>query len=101
MEPQSEMSASLDPEPSQPRMFGGFAGSGKLRWSWATKRRSQARHYWIATTCPDGRPRSRPVWGVWLDQVFYFSTGSLAAQNLATQPATTLHFSLRSIEAED
>jgi hypothetical protein len=72
-------------------MFGGFVGSAKLPWNWATERLSEARHYWIATTRPDGRPHSRPVWGVWLDQVFYFSTGSLAAQNLATQSAITLH----------
>ena len=91
MEPQREMSGSMDPEPSQPRMFGGFVGSAKLPWNWATERLSEARHYWIATTRPDGRPHSRPVWGVWLDQAFYFSTGSLAAQNLATQSAITLH----------
>jgi len=91
MEPQMEMSGSMDPEPSQPRMFGGFVGSAELPWRWATERLSEARHYWIATTRPDGRPHSRPVWGVWLNQVFYFSTGSLAAQNLVTQPAITLH----------
>ena len=26
----------------------------------------------------DGRPHTRPVWGVWLDGAFWFSTGSLA-----------------------
>jgi len=31
------------------------------------------------------------VWGVWLDDIFYFSTGSLAEQNLATNPAITVH----------
>src|SRR6266568_5320871 len=34
---------------------------------------------------------SRPLWGVWLDDTFFFSTGSLAAQNLATRPAITVH----------
>src|SRR6266581_5895943 len=80
-----------DPEPSQPSMFGGRAGSAELAWSWATACLKEARNYWIATTRPDGRPHSRPVWGVWLDGAFYFSTGSLAAQNLATHPAITLH----------
>jgi len=46
---------------------------------------------WIATTRPDGQPHSRPVWGVWLDITFYFSTGSLATQNLAAQSAITVH----------
>ena len=89
MDPQ--MGGSIDPEPSQPRMFGGSVGSAELPWGWATERFSRARNYWIATTRPTGQPHSRPVWGVWLDMAFYFSTGSLAAQNLVTQPAITVH----------
>jgi hypothetical protein len=80
-----------NPEVSQPRMFGGNVGSAELPWTWATERLSPARNYWIATTRPDGRPHSRPVWGIWLDNAFYFSTGSLAASNLATRPAITVH----------
>ena len=80
-----------DPELSQPRMFGGYIGSAKLPWTWATERLTRARNYWIATTRPDGKPHSRPVWGVWLDNAFYFSTGSLAAPNLASRPAITVH----------
>jgi hypothetical protein len=80
-----------DPEPSQPRMFGGYMGDAALPWGWATERLTRARNYWIATTRPDGKPHSRPVWGVWLDKAFYFSTGSLAAPNLAAQPAITVH----------
>ena len=82
---------SIDPEPSQPCMFGSHVGSGKLAWEWATERLARARAYWIATTRPHGQPHSRPVWGIWLDTTFYFSTGSLAAQNLATRPAITVH----------
>src|SRR5260370_19730906 len=91
MEPQMEIDGSIDPEPSQPRMFGGYVGSARLPWGWATERLSRARTYWIATTRPTGQPHSRPVWGVCLDNTFYFSTGSLAAQNLASQPAITVH----------
>jgi len=80
-----------DPESSQPRMFGGSAGSANLPWGWATERLSRARNYWVATTRPAGQPHSRPVWGIWLDHAFYFSTGSLAAQNLAARPAITVH----------
>jgi len=91
MEPEMEIGRSIDPEPSQPRMFGGSVGSAELSWGWATERLSRARNYWIATTRPDGRPHSRPVWGVWLDTTLYFSTGSLAAQNLVSRPAITVH----------
>ena len=81
----------IDLVPSQPRMFGGSVGSGELSWLWAVERLSSARTYWIATTRPTGQPHSRPIWGVWLDKSFYFSTGSLAAQNLLTLPAITVH----------
>jgi hypothetical protein len=72
-------------------MYGGTLGSGRLSWDWATQRLGRAHNYWIATTRPDGQPHSRPVWGIWLDGAFYFSTGSLAAQNLTTRPAITIH----------
>lgn len=91
MESPMQMGDSSDPETSQPRMLGGPIGSAKLPWEWATERLSRARNYWIATTRPDGQPHSRPIWGVWREQAFYFSTGSLAAQNLIAQPAITVH----------
>lgn len=80
-----------DPIASAPRMFGGHLESEQLPWAWAVHQLIQARHYWISSTRPDGRRHSRPVWGVWLDNVFYFSTGSLAAENLAANPEITVH----------
>lgn len=62
-----------------------------LPWSWAEHRLRHANSYWIATTRPDGRPHTRPVWGVWLAGTFYFSTGSLAVGNLADNPHITVH----------
>jgi hypothetical protein len=62
-----------------------------LPWSWARQRLRLARNYWIATTRPDGRPHTRPVWGVWHQDAFYFSTGSLAAENLRHGSALTVH----------
>jgi len=91
MDVQAGPGGGSDPEPSRPRMFGSYSGSGELPWSWATALLKKARNYWIATTRPDGRSHSRPVWGVWLDTAFYFSTGSLAAKNLAAHPAITVH----------
>jgi hypothetical protein len=79
------------PKAGQPRMFGGHLEPKRLPWSWATVRLETARNYWIATTRSTGRPHARPVWGIWLEDTFYFSTGSLAAQNLAANPAITLH----------
>lgn len=91
MEGQNGADGGLGPEIGQPRMFGSHLEPVRLPWRWATERLSRARTYWIATTRPEGLPHSRPVWGVWLDDIFYFSTGSLAAQNLVANPAITVH----------
>ena len=91
METKNDSDKSSEPRPDQPRMFGGHLEPVRLPWRWAAERLTRARNYWIATTRPDGRPHSRPVWGVWLDDSFYFSTGSLAAQNLAVNAAITVH----------
>ena len=72
-------------------MFGGTLEAVQLPWRWAEQRLIEARNYWIATVRPDGRPHTRPVWGVWLGDAFWFSTGSLADGNLRVQPAITVH----------
>lgn len=64
------------------------SSSGLLPWTWATERLTNARNYWMATSRTDGNPHVMPVWGVWLDDAFYFSTGtqSRKARNLAENP---------------
>ncbi|MDI3424221.1 pyridoxamine 5'-phosphate oxidase family protein [Streptomyces luteolus] len=62
-----------------------------LPWAAAVERLIEARTYWIASTRPDGRPHTRPVWGVWLEDGFWFSTGSLARTNLPGNPEITVH----------
>ncbi len=64
------------------------SSKGLLPWSWAVERLTSAHNYWLATTREDGRPHVMPVWGVWLDGAFLFSTGgeSRKARNLAVNP---------------
>src|SRR3712207_2502017 len=66
---------------------------GMLAWSWASEQLAAARNYWVSTTRPDGRPHAAPVWGVWLDETFYFGTGSTSrkGRNLARNPAVVVH----------
>jgi nitroimidazol reductase NimA-like FMN-containing flavoprotein (pyridoxamine 5'-phosphate oxidase superfamily) len=63
---------------------------GLLPWSWAAERLAASRNYWVGSVRPGGaaRPHVMPVWGVWLDDRFYFSTGrsSRKALNLAANP---------------
>jgi PPOX class probable F420-dependent enzyme len=65
----------------------------RLPWSRVSELIAGARNYWIATARPDGRPHAVPVWGVWIDGVFYFSTGlrSRKARNIAANPQVALH----------
>jgi hypothetical protein len=60
-------------------------GSGLLPWSWAERRLTDSRNYWVASLWPDGRPHLMPVWGVWDGQALWFSSGrrSRKARNLA------------------
>ena len=68
------------PTASRPYMPGyGIAepedGQGLLPWSWAEERLVSSHDYWVATSRPDGRPHLMPVWGVWFDDAWWFSSG--------------------------
>src|SRR5205807_441346 len=49
-------------------------GSGLLPWSWALDRLRRSHDFWVATVWPDGRPHTMPVWGVWDEDVLWFSS---------------------------
>jgi nitroimidazol reductase NimA-like FMN-containing flavoprotein (pyridoxamine 5'-phosphate oxidase superfamily) len=51
-------------------------GKGLLAWEWAVEHLANARNYWLATTRPDGRAHMTPVWGIWLENTFYFSAAA-------------------------
>lgn len=80
------------PVATRPILFGAPAPPSELlAWSWAEQRLRDAHNYWIATTRPDRRPHCRPVWGVWLPDGFWFSTGSLARHNLTADPRISVN----------
>jgi hypothetical protein len=74
------------------------AAEGLLSWQWAVERLRLARHYWLSTTRPDGRPHTMPVWGVWVEDCFHFSTG--AASRKARNLTSNAHCVV-SVEAAD
>jgi pyridoxine/pyridoxamine 5'-phosphate oxidase len=67
-------------------------GSGLIPWQEAERRLTVAHDYWVATVRPDGRPHVMPVWGVWLEDRLWFSSGlrSRKARNLAADARCTL-----------
>ncbi|HMD87998.1 MAG TPA: pyridoxamine 5'-phosphate oxidase family protein [Anaerolineaceae bacterium] len=52
-----------------------------------------SRNYWVCSSRPDGNPHAMPVWGVWLDEAFFFSTDpkSRKGRNLAANPHIVVH----------
>ena len=79
------------PKASRPRIPGyGLPDDNKglLPWKWADQRLAKSHNYWITTVRPDGRPHTMVVWGLWLGNVFYFSTGrsSQKSHNLEANP---------------
>ena len=59
-----------------------------LSWAWASHQLSKAHNYFLSTVRSNGKPHVMPVWGVWLDNTFCFSTGrqSRKSQNLSRNP---------------
>lgn len=90
-------SRSTIPTASRPHMPGygilpATEGKGLLKWKWAAERLAKSHSYWLVTVRPEGAPHAMPIWGIWVDSAFYFSTGrkSRKGQNLATNPRCVL-----------
>jgi len=69
-------------------LLGPDEGTGLLSWQWAEERLTSSRNYWVVSLWPDGRPHAMPVWGLWHEGAFWFSSskGSRKARNLAADP---------------
>jgi hypothetical protein len=67
-------------------------GGGTLPWSWARERLAASRNYWLITSRPGRAPHAQAVWGVLVDDIFYFSTSetSRKARNIARDPQCTV-----------
>lgn len=61
-------------------------------WRSALLRLGAADGYWLATTCPDGRPHLVPVLAVLVDSALHFAAGASTrkGRNLATSPRCVL-----------
>lgn len=68
-------------------------GPGLLDWDETARRFALPRNYWVGTASKTGRPHAMPVWGVWLDDRFMFSTSpqSRKARNLRANPQIAVH----------
>src|SRR6266576_2505017 len=92
---QSANKSKSDPRAGRPFAPGyGLAEGekGLLSWTWVAKQMNACRTFWVATVHPANRPHVMPVWGVWVDDAFHFSTGrkSRKGRNIAANPACTI-----------
>lgn len=65
---------------------------GMLEWSVVVARLAAAKNYWVCTATADGTPHAVPVWGAFIDGVFYLGAGGPRTnRNLAGNPKITIH----------
>lgn len=70
--PEDGMPGPRATRPTLPRDYGMPAtADGLLRWAPIDERLRETRVYWLATSGPGGRPRVRPVDGLWLDGILF------------------------------
>jgi len=72
------------PVATRPKMDGygvPRTSEGALPWEWALERLTRSHNYMLTTVRPDGAPHAMPVWGVWFDGAWYFSTSSTSRKS--------------------
>jgi hypothetical protein len=85
------------PQPGRPGLPASYgiarSPEGLLEWDFVEQRVRAARNYWVVTSAGDGTPHAMPVWGLWSEGAFYFSTDarSRKARNIAVHPSVVVH----------
>lgn len=71
---------------------GSAEGTGLLPWSWAEERLERSHDYWLATASTGAGPHVMPVWGMWRDGAWWFSSsrGSRKTRNLLDDPRCSI-----------
>lgn len=78
----------------RPELDAAFSDEKATATSWAdaSDAMEEAGVYWVVTVRTSGRPHVTPVAGAWIDDAFYFSTGSgeQKAKNFAANPRVAI-----------
>ena len=79
--------------PEIPREYGTSKATEHVAWSHVEDRLTADRVYWIATVGPGGRPRVRPIDGVYVDGVIYVggSPKTRWVRELSANPNVSVH----------
>jgi hypothetical protein len=94
------MSEIRAPQPESPKL--GYAPENPSLTPWADAEAAliEANTYWLGSVRTDGHPHAMPVWGVWVESRFFFSTSATSrkGQNLAANPGCTVSLSARGLD---
>jgi nitroimidazol reductase NimA-like FMN-containing flavoprotein (pyridoxamine 5'-phosphate oxidase superfamily) len=79
--------------PEIPAEYGVTKATQHVEWSRVEDRLARDRVYWVATVGPGGRPRVRPIDGLYLEGVIYVGGSPLTrwVQELANNPHVSVH----------
>ncbi|HEX5013315.1 MAG TPA: pyridoxamine 5'-phosphate oxidase family protein [Candidatus Limnocylindrales bacterium] len=82
--------------PQIPAEYGVARATEWVDWAHVEERLVSARVYWIATIGPSGRPRVRPVDGLYVDGVLYVggSGETRWVRDLAANPKVSVHLDI-------
>jgi hypothetical protein len=84
-----------EPTVTRPRLPQGYVDNPIriLAWDEVERKLAEARHYWVCSVRPNGRPHSIPKWGVWVDGRLYFDGSPLTrhSRNIAANPFVSIH----------
>jgi hypothetical protein len=83
------------PKISRPTFPKGYVDNpaSSLTWDWVAEQLTEAKHYWLASVRPNGRPHVVPRWGAFMDNKLYYdgSPETRHARNLLGNPNVSLH----------
>jgi nitroimidazol reductase NimA-like FMN-containing flavoprotein (pyridoxamine 5'-phosphate oxidase superfamily) len=84
-----------DPKVTRPKFPEGYLENPKslLPWSHVETRLTEAKHYWLCTVRPNGRPHTVPKWAVYIQGKIYFdgSPETRHARNIAANQHVVVH----------
>jgi len=65
----------------------------EVSWEYVAGQLRDAKHYWLCSVRPDGRPHCVPRWAVYLDGLVYYdgSPETRHARNIIENPHVALH----------
>ena len=85
----------IQPRVTRPQFPPGYADNpvSEVPWEYVAERLTQALHYWLCSTRPDGRPHVVPRWCVYVDGRIYYdgSDQTRHARNIAQNRNVAVH----------